>query len=182
MGRNPTFGCWNDMNCMQPKPLIAGAMLALCACASNVAPPAAAGPPFQPIAFFEGRSHGDGELRKLFSSPVKVSVDSVGRMRNGTLVLDQTIRESGKPASTRRWIIVRAGPDRYSGTLTDAVGNVAGRVEGPRLYIRYTMKHGLTVQQHLAEQPDGRTILNRLVVSKLGVRVATLDETIRKLG
>src|SRR5690242_13248646 len=69
MGRNPTFGCWNDMNCMQPKPLIAGAMLTLCACASNVAPPAAAGPPFQPIAFFEGRSHGDGELRKLFSSP-----------------------------------------------------------------------------------------------------------------
>lgn len=169
------------MNCRQPKPLIAGAMLALCACASKVTLPAA-GPPFQPIAFFEGHSHGDGELRKLFSSPVKVSVDSVGRMQNGTLVLDQTITESGKPASARRWIIVRAGPDRYSGTLTDAVGNVAGRVEGPRLYIRYTMKHGLTVQQQLAEQPDGRTILNRLAVSKLGVRVATLDETIRKLG
>jgi hypothetical protein len=44
------------------------------------------------------------------------------------------------------------------------------------------MKHGLTVQQELAEEPDGRTILNRLVVSRLGVRVATLDETIRKLG
>ena len=43
------------------------------------------------------------------------------------------------------------------------------------------MKHGLTVQQQLAEQPDGRTILNRLVVSKLGVRVATLNETIRKV-
>ena len=171
------------MNFMQPRLLVAGAMLALCNCASNVTLPATApGAPFQPIAFFEGRSHGDGELRKLFSSPVKVSVDSVGRMRNGTLVLDQTIRESGKPASTRRWTIVRAGPDRYSGTLTDAVGNVAGRVEGPRLYIRYTMKHGLMVQQQLAEQPDGRTILNRLVVSKLGVRVATLDETIRKLG
>jgi hypothetical protein len=66
--------------------------------------------------------------------------------------------------------------------LTDAVGNVEGWVDGPRLYIRYAMKHGLTVQQQLAEQPDGQTVLNRLVVYKLGVRVATLTETIRKPG
>ena len=170
------------MNCMQSRPLLAGAMLSLCGCASNVALPADAGRQFQPIAFFEGRSHGDGELRKLLSSPVRVSVDSVGRMRNGTLVLDQTIRESGKQPSTRRWIIVRAGSDRYTGTLTDAFGNVDGRVDGPRLYIRYTMKHGLTVQQQLAEQADGRTVVNRLVVYKLGIRVAVLNETIRKLG
>lgn len=154
-------------------------MLTLCGCASNITLPAV-GREFQPIAFFEGRSHGDGELRKLFSSPVTVSVDSVGRLRNGTLVLDQTIREGGKPPSIRRWTIVRAGPG-YSGTLTDAIGNVEGRVDGPRLYIRYTMKHGLTVQQQLAEQPDGRTVLNRLVVYKLGVRVATLNEIIRKV-
>ena len=168
------------MNPIRPKPLIAGGMLALCGCASNVTLPAAADRQFEPIAFFKGHSHGDGVLRKLFSNPVKVSVDSVGRVRNGTLVLDQTIKEGEKPASTRRWIIVRDGSDRYSGTLTDAVGNVGARVDGPRLYTRYTMKHGLTVQQQLAEQPDGQTILNRLEVSKLGVRVATLDETIRK--
>jgi hypothetical protein len=170
------------MNPMRPRLLIAEAMLALCGCASNVRLPAAANAEFQPIAFFEGHSHGDGQLRKLFSTPISVSVDSVGRVRNGMLVLDQTIQESGKPRSTRRWIIVHAGPARYSGTLTDAVGNVDGRVDGPRLYIRYTMKHGLTVQQQLAEQPDGRTVLNRLEVYKLGVRVATLNETIRKAG
>lgn len=161
--------------------LIAAGMLAVCGCA-KIALPAAHNAEFQPIAFFQGHSHGEGQLRKLFSSPVKVSVDSVGRMRNGTLVLDQTIQESGKPPSTRRWIIVRAGPAQYSGTLTDAVGNVDGQVDGPRLYIRYSMKHGLTVQQQLAEQPDGRTVLNRLDVYKLGVRVATLHETIRKAG
>jgi hypothetical protein len=170
------------MNPIRSTLLIAPAMLALCGCASDVTLPAAANAEFQPIAFFEGRSHGDGELRKLFSSPVSVSVDSVGRMRGRTLVLDQTIQESGKTPSTRRWVIVPAGPGRYSGTLTDAEGTVDGRVDGPRLYIRYTMKHGLTVQQQLAEQPDGRTVLNRLVVYKLGVRVATLNETIRKVG
>jgi len=181
MGRKRTFDCWGSMSRIGPKPLLAGAMLALCGCGSNVRLPAAADRQFEPIAFFEGHTHGDGELRKLFSNPVKVSVDSVGHVRTGTLVLDQTIKEGGKPASTRRWIIVRAGPDRYSGTLTEAIGNVDGRVDGPRLYIRYAMKHGLTVEQQLAEQPDGRTILNRLEVSKLGVRVATLHETIRKL-
>jgi hypothetical protein len=34
----------------------------------------------------------------------------------------------------------------------------------------------------VAEQPDGRTVLSRLVVYKLGVRVATLSETIRKVS
>ena len=170
------------MNRIRSTLLIADAFLALCGCAKNVTLPAAASAEFQPITFFQGHSHGEGQLRKLFSSPVNVSVDSVGRLRNGTLVLDQTIQESGKPPSTRRWIIVRAGQAQYSGTLTDAVGNVDGRVDGPRLYIRYTMKHGLTVQQQLAEQPDGRTVLNRLDVYKLGVRVATLHETIRKAG
>ena len=170
------------MNRIRSRNLIVHALLLLCGCASNVALPAAANAEFQPIAFFQGHSHGQGQLRKLFSSPVNVSVDSAGRMLNGTLVLDQIIRESGKALSTRRWIIARAGPGRYSGNLTDAVGNVDGRVEGPRLYIRYTMKHGLMVQQQLAAQPDGRTVLNRLVVYKLGIRVATLNETIRKFG
>lgn len=167
---------------VQSRLVIAQAMLALCGCASNVMLPSGDDAEFQPIAFFEGHSHGDGQLQKLFSKPVSVTVDSVGRMQNGTLVLDQRIQQNGKPPSRRRWIIVRAGPGRYSGTLTDAIGNVNGRVIGPRLYIRYTMEHGLTVQQLLAKQPDGRTVLNRLIVYKLGVRVATLNETIRKVG
>jgi hypothetical protein len=170
------------MNSIRSSLLATCAFVALCSCARNVALPAAANAEFQPMAFFQGHSHGEGQLRKLFNSPVSVTVDSVGYMRSGRLVLDQTIRENGKPPSTRRWIIASAGPARYSGMLTDAVGNVEGWVDGPRLYIRYAMKHGLTVQQQLAEQPDGQTVLNRLVVYKLGVRVATLTETIRKPG
>jgi hypothetical protein len=54
-------------------------------------------------------------------------------------------------------------------------------VAGPRATIRYRMKSGLAVAQQLALQPGGRTLLNRLTVTKFGIRVATLDETIRKL-
>jgi hypothetical protein len=160
-------------------PLLA---VAISGCAGNPAPPAAQGPAFDPIAFFEGHTHGEGELKKLFHQAVYVSVDSVGRRAGGELVLDQTIREAGKPPSTRQWTIRRLGPNRYTGALTEAIGPVAGEVSGSRATISYAMRHGLTVRQQLAEQRDGKTVLNRLTVSKLGVQVATLSETIKKLA
>lgn len=162
--------------------LVLPLMLIAYGCASNVTLPADGGAEFQPIAFFEGQTHGDGELQKLFGKRVTISVDSIGRLQNGTLILDQTIREAGKPASTRRWTITPVGHNRYSGTLTEAVGEVHANVVGSRGYIQYTLKHGLTVDQQLAQQRDGKTVLNHLVVHKFGVRVATLSETIRKVG
>lgn len=139
------------------------------------------GTPFDPIAFFTGRTQGEGELDKLFSSPVKLTVDGVGRRQGDALVLDQTIREGAKPSRVRRWTMRRIAPNEYSGSLTDAEGPVHVTVTGPRAHIRYTMRGGLKVDQKLDLQSDGRTLLNRLKVTKLGVRVATVDETIRKL-
>ena len=43
------------------------------------------------------------------------------------------------------------------------------------------MKNGMEVRQLLALQADERTVLNHLEVRKFGVRVAQLDETIRKV-
>lgn len=121
-------------------------------------------------------------MHKLFDKPVHVSVDSVGRMSGDGLILDQTIREANKPPSLRRWTIRRVAQDRYTGTLTDAVGPVTAEIAGPRAEIRYMMRHGLIVQQQLAQQRDGTTVLNRLVVRKFGARVATLNETIRRVA
>lgn len=156
-------------------------MLPAWACTPSDTLPAGGGTGFRPTAFFEGHTQGDGELHKLFSKPVKVSVDSVGRLQNDTLILDQTIREAGKPVSMRRWTITPVGPDSYSGTLTEAQGFVHVNVVGARGFIHYNMKHGLTVDQQLSQQSDGVTVLNRLVVHKFGVQVATLSETIRKV-
>jgi hypothetical protein len=155
--------------------------LASAGCASGVGEPAARDADFDPIAFFKGRTHGDGQLTKLFGAPISISVDSVGRMENGTLILDQTIREGSKPPTVRRWTIRRVSPLQYTGTLTDAVGEVRATVAGPRADIRYTMRHGLLVEQQLAQQSDGRTVLNSLAVHKFGARVATLNETIRRV-
>jgi len=143
--------------------------------------PAAGAASLDPVAFFVGNSHGEGQLHQLLGKPRFVRVVSAGRPQpGGALLLTQRIAEEGKAPRTREWIMRPAGPGRYTGTLTDAVGLVEVTIAGPRAQVRYTMKKGLKVRQELALQPDGLTVLNRLEVFKLGVRVAWLDETIRK--
>lgn len=153
-----------------------------CGLVEVIARPLTVGPDLQPMAFFLGRTHGEGELDKLFSRPVRVAVDSVGRRQGDMLVLDQTIYEGRSPPSVRRWTMRPVGINRYSGTLTDATGPVSVVVSGSHADIRYKTKSGFEVEQELVLQSDGKTILNRLRAHKLGIRVAALDETIRKLN
>jgi hypothetical protein len=157
------------------------APILLTACGTSQPLPADPAATLDPIAFFSGASHGDAILHKLFSDDVRVTVESLGKPDGRGLVLDQRITEGAKPARVRRWTIRPVGPHRYTGTLTDAKGPVDVIVNGPRADIRYTMKNGLGVEQHLALQAGGKTVLNRLNVRKFGIRVAHLDETIRKL-
>ena len=162
--------------------LAAFAALAVSGCGDVATLPADPSAIFDPVRFFTGRSHGEGTLDPLVGGSSRIVVDSLGRRRGADLILDQRIREGDKPPRMRRWVMRPAGPDRFTGTLTDAQGPVEFTVAGPRATIRYTMKNGLGIEQQLAIQPGGRTLLNRLTVEKFGVRVATLDETIRKAG
>ena len=160
--------------------LLAATSLAGCADVADLpADPAAT---LDPVVFFAGRSHGEARLHIMFSEAKPVRVDSVGRSDGkGGLILDQIIREGAKPARKRTWLMRPAGANRFTGRLTDAAGPVEVIVAGPRATIRYTMKNGLAVEQKLALQRDRRMLLNQLVVSKFGVRLARLDEAIRKL-
>lgn len=157
------------------------ALLLLTACAAP--PPAAAqSPRFDIFQFFGGRTHGDGRLKILLKSSKTVTVEGRGRMDGrDTLILDQTVTEQDSAPRERRWRIRQDSPGLYSGTLTDAVGPVTATVNGNRLHIEFNMKDGLAAEQWLTLAPDGRSAQNRLTVRKLGVVVATLDETITKL-
>ena len=145
-------------------------------------PPVAAGPPFVAERFFAGRTEGTGTLRIAFKKPVASIVHGRGRVEpDGTLVLDQTVIEGSKPATTRQWRIRASGPGHYAGTLTDASGPVAGEVTGNRLHLTFAMKGGLHADQKLDLAPDGQSAHNIMVISKLGVTVASLDEMIRRV-
>lgn len=162
--------------------LAIGGALALCGCTS-VQLPADPVRTFDPIAFFAGRTQGEGRLSVVLSQPKRVRVESFGTAsRDGhSLRLRQAIDEEGKDRRWREWRLQRLGAGRYTGTLTDAVGPVSIASRGPRAVIRYTMPGGLRVEQQLALQPGGRTLLNHMTIGRFGVRAARLEETITKV-
>ncbi len=122
-------------------------------------------------------------VKPLVGSRQSIIVQGTGRVeQDGTVVLDQTVQREGKAPVRRQWRIRDVGEGRYTGTLTDAIGPVTGSARGNRLELRYRLKEGgLDAKQVLHLQPDGRTVLNWMKLSKLGLQVATVEETIRKL-
>jgi hypothetical protein len=159
----------------------AGLLVALGSC-SPAALPADPAATLNPLTFFAGRSSGSGTLDTVIAFPVPLRVRSSGtRASPDGLKLEQLIAEGTKAPRRRTWIMRRTAPGRFTGTLTEAVGPVAITIAGPRATIRYTMKDGFAVEQSLALQPGGRTLLNDLRVRKFGIEVARVEETIRKL-
>lgn len=171
------------MRYFAPRPLaaLAVAALSLSACVPRpaIAPPAPA-PRFDALAFFSGTTLGTGRLKKLFAGEERTIVHGMGTIDGDTLVLRQDVEEGAKPAKHRMWRIRNDAPGHYSGTLTDASGPITGTVDGDRLHLTFTMKGGLPTEQWLVLAPDGRSAHNIMVVRKLGLRVAVLDEEIRK--
>lgn len=154
--------------------------LALTGC--SVAAPAPAAPPtFDPLAFFTGPSRGEGTLKVMTKPGVPIRVESNGRPDGkGGIILDQTVRQAGKPERVRRWNLRPISATRLTGTLSDATSPVSGELSGNRLHLAYRMKGGLAAEQFLYLQPDERTLLNRMTVRKFGLVVARVDERIFK--
>ena len=156
------------------------AALLLCALAA----PAAANPEpkLDMLAFFAGKTHADNVIKIAFKPPHKLIVDSIGgRNKEGEFVLIDTVQEEGKPVRKRTWVMRPAGPNHFTGVLSDAKGPVEVTVSGDSALIRYTMKEGgLTVEQRVQLQRDG-TLSNTVVAKKFGLKVASVDGTIRKV-
>ena len=161
--------------------LITGLELAGCVSTTHLA--SAPAPRFDAVAFFAGRSEGKGVLKIALRRRSTTLVEGKGRVTaDGGIVLDQTVRRQGTPATRRQWVLHPVGTGRYTGTLSDAVGPVDGRVEGSVLHLRFAMKGGLQAEQFLALQPGGSVAQNVMIVRKMGVAVARLDESIMRLG
>ena len=141
----------------------------------------APGTSFDPVEFFSGHSVGDAKLHLITGATHQVDVDSVGTPdERGGLVLDQAIREQGKAPRSRRWVLHPNGSNKWSGSLTDAKGPVEVERTPSDVVIRYRMKSGPQVKQHLKLAAEG-VADNHMSVTRFGVEVATLDERIRKV-
>lgn len=147
--------------------------------AAAAAAPTATGPEH----FFVGRTEGSGTVQMIIGGSHKVRDVSRGRLdKSGALILDQMVYEEGKPARRRSWRLVRSGPNRLSGTISDAVGPVTGDIRGNVLHLKYQAREASAqVEQWITLHPGGRTASNRMVFKKFGFKAATLNSTIRKL-
>ena len=142
----------------------------------------AAPPKLDMTEFFSGRTHAENVLKIAMQKPKKLVVDSVGRKDGNSFVLIDTVHEEGKPVRQRKWVMRPAGPNRYTGTLSDAVGPVEVNIAGDSATIRYVMKDGgLRIEQKLQMRADGKSLSNRTVAKKLGIKFASVEGIVRKL-
>lgn len=156
-------------------------VILLVAVSLTISTPARPRPIDSPQTFFEGRTEGTGSLKIIFRKVRATAVHGAGRTeRDGTLVLDQIVEQQGEAVKRRQWRLREIAPGRFSGTLSDAEGPVTGEIAGNLMHFRFAMKGGYQAEQWLRVSPDGQTARNSAVISKLGVTVATLEETIRR--
>lgn len=142
----------------------------------------AAPPGFAPEHFFVGRTEGTSVVHVMLSGRHGVRDHGRGHMdRGGALVIEQVIEEEGKLPRRRSWRLVRAGPNRFTGTISDASGPVTGDVAGNVLHLRYRSAEGPSVEQWITLHPGGRTAHNRMTFRRFGLSVATLEGTIRRV-
>ena len=156
--------------------IAAGFLLAV----GNAPAPAAAPPAAAFEHFFTGATEGSGTVKMVMSRPHAMRDRARGRMAGGALILEQVVEEAGKPARRRTWRLTRGGGNRVTGTISDASSAVAGEVRGATLHLSYRMPEG-SVEQWITLRPGGRTAANRMVFRKFGLKVATVESTIRKL-
>lgn len=140
--------------------------------------PAAQGPEY----FFVGRTESVGSVSIALSGRHMVSDRSTGRIERGNvLVLEQDVREHGKPPRARSWRLTRTADNRITGTISDARGPITGQVAGNVIHLTYQSVEGPSVEQWIMLDPANRTARNRMVFRRFGITVATVESMIRKI-
>jgi hypothetical protein len=136
-----------------------------------------------PFSFFEGVTESVGTLKVVMHKPIHTR--SVGRgevERDGSLSLVQRVEDEGKAPYMRRWLIRRAGPGRFVGTMSEATGPVTIDEVGDRFRFRMKMRGGLSVEQWLTPLPGGRSASSTMTARKFGIAVASSQGMVRKIS
>lgn len=168
-------------------------LLALCVACSLIAGcdrkpelPASlgSGPAFDPIAFFNGRTHSLGVIENRSGAPTqRVVTDSHGD-KDGSDRLRMVQHLSFQDGSTqqRDWTLWRTGPNRFDATANDMAGTAKGESDGGIFHWQWVLVRSpghwlreVTMNQWMYRMEDG-TVMIRTTVSKFGFIVAEVTE------
>ena len=135
-----------------------------------------------PERFFVGRTVSSGTASIVMNGSHTVRDRGHGRIERGnTLILEQVVEEEGKPPRARTWRLTRGADNRVTGTITGVQGPVTGDVRGNVIHLSYRSSEGPAVEQWITVDPGRRTARNRMVYTRMGMVVATVDTVIRKV-
>lgn len=147
------------------------------------------GTPFEPEQFFDGRTVSAGVIESPDGEPLRrIRTATRGTLAAGVLVMEQTLTIEGEPERTRQWQVSRRADGVYVLACDDMAEPAIGHAAGRSFRMEYDLQLApdssigtvhATHWMHL--QDDGKTMLNRVVFTKLGVVVATVSESFHRL-
>ncbi len=157
--------------------------LPLAGCATL--PALEAGPGTKPLVlerFFEGRTYAQGRfVNALTGAERQVKVVLIGHWNGRVLKLFEDFTYADGERAQKTWYLAKTGPNSYSGTREDVIGTADGRQDGPLVRLSYDanlMSGGSQIavrfEDVLELQADG-SVLNKAVISKLGVRIGDVS-------
>ena len=146
---------------------------------------------FDLIRYFSGHTKSWGVFENGGGAPKRwFEADSVGKPGpDGTLVLTQHFVYSRGKNTMRIWRIRRVDATHWEATANDMVGVAHGVGYGNAFYWTYNItvdRKDPLATVHVRQwiyQPEGTdTVMTRLVVTKLGVRLFEVTESIHHVG
>jgi Protein of unknown function (DUF3833) len=153
---------------------------------SPLEPSAFAGgePHFEPEKFFAGRIHSWGVIENRSGDPgSRFTTEIEGRPDGDALVIEQHFAFDDGKRQERVWRLRRVGEHRYEATASDVVGTATGEAWGNAFRWEYTLAtepgnplKNVGMKQWMYGVGDGSTMMNRVIVTKLGVVVAEVTE------
>ncbi len=137
---------------------------------------------------FNGRTHSWGVIESRGGEPRQVlTTQTQGHWEGDTFHFEQDLAFENGRRSHRSWRIKRLDAHRYTATGTGIVGEARGEAYGNVFHLEFTLDlspgNPLTrvhMSQWMYLQPDGRTMINRDVLTKGGVVVAHITEQFTK--
>ena len=159
--------------------LMIAAAAALAGCASTTPADYAAEKPVLDLrSYFNGELVGHGMFSDRSGKVLRrFTVQITGTWNGPEGTLDERFVWSDGKTERRVWRLRELAPGRYSGRADDVVGEAVGAAAGNALNWQYTLR--LPVDDKVYEVQfddwmfliDDRTMLNRAVMSKFGIRL-----------
>lgn len=137
--------------------------------------------------YFNGTLDATGMFQDRSGTVIKrFSVVIACKWQGDIGTLDEDFTYSDGTRQRRVWTLTKVGPDRYTGTAADVVGQAEGVVAGNALRWKYTLAlpvDGKVIDVQLEDWMylmSDKVMLNRAVMSKLGFHAGDITLSFSK--